>query len=52
MKHPSFTVVRIESQCAEVWAAPGLAVVEKLRKIIKKSGMSSGIYSKLQVTME
>jgi hypothetical protein len=52
MKCPSFGLDRIESHQAEVFVEPWLAVVEKVRKMITKSGKSWGIYSKLQVTKE
>jgi len=48
----SFRSIGIQSHQAEVFVEPSLAVVEKVRKMITKSGKSWGIYSKLQVTME
>jgi len=52
MKRPSFGSIQIQLHQAEVFVEPLLAVVEKVRKMIMKSGKSWGIYSKLQVTME
>jgi hypothetical protein len=52
MKRPPFSSIRIESHRNEVFVEPWIAVVEKVRKMITKSGKSWGIYSKLQVTRE
>jgi len=52
IKSLSFGSIRIQSHWAEVFVEPWVAVVEKVRKMITKSGKSWGIYSKLQVTME
>jgi len=52
MTCPSFGSIGIESHQAEVFMELWLAVVEKVRKMITKSGKSWGIYSKLQVTRE
>jgi len=40
MKRPLFGSIRIESHWAEVFVEPRLAVVEKVRKMITKSGKS------------
>jgi len=52
MKRPSFGSTHIQSYRAEVFVELWLAVVEKVRKMIRKSGKSWRVYSKLQVTME
>ena len=52
IKRPSLDSLQIHSHCKEVFVEPWLAVVEKVRKMIMKSGKSWGIYSKLLVTME
>jgi hypothetical protein len=40
MKRLPFASIRIESHRAEVFVEPSLAVVEKVRKMITKSGKS------------
>jgi len=52
MKHPSCSSIWIQSRRAELFVERWLAVVEKVRKMITKSGKFWEIYSKLQVTME
>jgi len=52
MKCPLFSSIRIESHWAGAFVTWWLAVVEKVRKMITKSGKSWGVYSKLQVTRE
>jgi len=52
MKRASFGSIRFSSHWPEVFLEPSLAVVEKVRKMITKSGQSWRIYSKLQVTRE
>jgi len=51
-KRPLFGSIRIESLRAEVFVEPWIPVVEMVRKMITTSGMSWGIYCKLQVIME
>jgi hypothetical protein len=52
MKRPSFGSIRIELHQADMFVEPWLAIVEKVRKMITKSGKSWGIYCKLLVTRE
>ena len=52
MKRPSFGSIWVESHRAEVIVELCLGGVEKVRKMITKSGQSWAIYSKLQVTRE
>ena len=52
MKCSSFGSIQIQLHRAEVFAEPWFVVVERVRKMITKSGKSWVIYSKLQVSME
>ena len=52
IKRPSFGSIQMQLLRAEVCVEPGIAVVEKVRKMITTSGKCCGIYSKLQITME
>jgi len=52
MKRPSCGLIRIQSHRADMFVEPRIGVVEKVRKMITKSGKSWGVYSKLQVTRE
>ena len=52
MKHPPFGSIEIVSHRTEVFLERWLAFVEKVRKMIMKTGKFWGIYRKLQVTKE